>query len=121
MCGPQLAVTLARADSLEKSCWTLLKAASEGFRIVSSCCTLRSAWVRCPSAVESSFKQSDDHELKTREAEAIASFLLVPGLKTFANMMMAMPGITPAKALGFACVGAAAAEVLAQMLLSRRV
>jgi hypothetical protein len=77
--------------------------------------------VRCPFAVESPFKQSDDHKLKTREFEAVASFLLVPGLKTFANMMMAMLGITPAKALGFACVGAAAVGVLAQVLLSRRI
>jgi hypothetical protein len=78
--------------------------------------------VRCPFGIESPFKKSDDHELKTREAEATASFILVPGLKTFANLMIAMLGITPAKVLGFARLAAAAAVlgVATQVLLARR-
>jgi hypothetical protein len=76
--------------------------------------------VRCPFTAESPFKMSDDHELKTRQYEAAASFILVPGVKTFANMMMAMLGITPAKVLGFASVGAAAVGVATHVLLSHR-
>ena len=75
--------------------------------------------VRSPFGVESPFKQSDDYERKTRECEATANFVLVPGLKTFANMMMAIFDITPAKVLASASVGAVAVGIAAQVLLSR--
>jgi hypothetical protein len=76
--------------------------------------------VRCPFGVDSPFKLSDDHEPKAKEGEATASFILAPGVMTFASMMMAILGITPAKALGIASVGAAAVGVAAQVLLSHR-
>jgi hypothetical protein len=76
--------------------------------------------IRCPFGIESPFKQSDNYELKTREFEATARFIVVPGLRTFANLMIAMLDITPRKVLIGSASAAAVLGVATQVLVLAR-